>query len=148
MRRAFDHLLSLALKRMVAVKEIREGLDNRRTLLQAKLDVLQRGNWGFELGTSQLPANLVELEAQLDEIEAQLQRVGSDDQAMEVALGLLVDVLGRPQEHLWGERATLVVDRMGIKRAVASDEAPELILEQLHNAEGRSVVMTLVTLSD
>jgi hypothetical protein len=55
MRRAFDHLLSLALKRMVAVKEIREGLDNRRTLLQAKLDVLQRGNWGFELGTSQLP---------------------------------------------------------------------------------------------
>jgi hypothetical protein len=143
-RRAFDHLLSLALRRMVAVKEIREGLDNRRTLLQAKLEVLQRGNWGFDLGTPQKPANIVDLEAQLDQIEAQLQRVGSDDQAMVVALGLLADVLGRPQEHLWGERATLVVDRMGIKRAVASDVAPELELQQLHNAEGRSIVMTLV----
>ena len=146
MRRAFDHLLSLALKRMVAVKEIREGLDNRRTLLQAKLDVLQRGNWGFDLCTPQKPVTLVDLEAQLAEIEAQLQRVGRDDQAMEVTLGLLVDVLGRPQEQLWGDRATLVVDRMGIKRAVASDEAPELVLDQLHNAEGRSLVGTLVTL--
>ena len=143
-RRAFDHLLSLALRRMVAVKEIREGLDNRRTLLQAKLEVLQRGNWGFDRSTPQKPANIVDLEAQLGEIEAQLQRVGSDGQAMEVALGLLADVLGRPQEHLWGERSTLVVDRMGIKRAVASDEAPELELQQLHNAEGRSIVMTLI----
>jgi hypothetical protein len=129
---------------MVAVKEIREGLDNRRTLLQAKLDVLQRGNWGFDRGTPQKPASLVDLEAQLNEIEAQLQRVGSDDQALEVALGLLADVLSRPQEHLWGDRATLVVDRMGIKRAVATEEAPELVLEQLHNAEGRSLVMALV----
>jgi len=145
-RRAFDHLLSLALRRMVAVKEIREGLDNRRTLLQAKLDVLQRVNLGFGPDTLQKPADLADLEAQLGEIEAQLQRVGRDDQAMEVALGLLVDVLGRPQEQLWGDRATLVVDRMGIKRAVASDEAPELVLDQLHNAEGRSLVATLVTL--
>jgi len=146
-RRAFDHLLSLALRRMVAVKEIREGLDNRRALLQAKLDVLQRGNWGFDLGKPQKPANIVDLEAQFNEIEAQLQRVGRDDQAIEVALGLLTDVLGRPQEHLWGERATLVVDRMGIKRAAASDEAPELQLEQLHNAEGRSIVATLVEIA-
>jgi hypothetical protein len=147
-RRAFDHLLSLALRRMVAVKEIREGLDNRRTLLQAKLDVLQRGDWGFDLGAPQKPANILDLETQLNEIEAQLQRVGSDDQAIEVALGLLADVLGRPQEHLLGEKTTLVVDRMGIKRAVASDEAPELVLDQLHNAEGRSLVATLITLAD
>lgn len=143
-RRAFDHLLGLALRRMVAVKEIRAGLDNRRTLLQAKLDVLQRGHWGFDPGTGQKPATLVDLEAQLSAIDAQLQRVGTDDQALEIALGLLVDVLGRPQEHLWGERATMVVDRMGIKRAAASAEAAELALEQLHNAEGRSIVMTLI----
>jgi hypothetical protein len=143
-RRAFDHLLGLALRRMVATKELREGLDNRRTLLQAKLDALQRGNWGFELGEPRKPAKVVEVETQLAEIEGQLQLVGRDDQAIEVALGLLVDVLGRPQEHLWGSRETLMVDRMGIKRAAASDEAPELPLQLLHNAEGRTVVMALV----
>jgi hypothetical protein len=62
----------------------------------------------------------------------------------DAACALLVDVLGRPQEHLWASRASLAVDRMGIKRAAASDEAPELTLEQLHNTEGRSVVVTLV----
>ena len=143
-RRAFDHLLGLALREMVATKEIREGLDNRRTLLQAKLDVLQRGSWGFDSSTTQQPANIVELETQLADIESQLELVGDDGEALKVALGLLVDVLGRPQEHLWASRMTLAVDRMGIKRTTPCDEAPELTLEQLHNAEGRNVVVTLV----
>jgi hypothetical protein len=143
-RRAFDHLLSLALRRMVAVKEIREGLDDRRTLLQAKLEALQRGSWGFDLATGQKPTSVVDVETQLTEIEEKLQLVGTDDRAMEVALGLLIDVLGKPREHLWGSRLTMAVDRMGIKRAAASDQAPELQLQQLHNAEGRSVVMALV----
>lgn len=143
-RRAFDHLLGLALREMAATKEIREGLDNRRTLLQAKLDVLQRGAWGFDLGAPQKPDKIVDVETQLAEIEAQLKLVGDDGGALEVALGLLIDVLGRPQEHLWASRGNLAVDRMGIKRAAASEEAPELTLEQLHNAEGRNVVVTLV----
>ena len=59
---------------------------------------------------------------------------------------LLVDVLGQPQRHLWAGHKQLVVDRMGIKRATPSGEAPELVLEQLHNAEGRNVVVSLVGL--
>ena len=46
-RRAFDHLLALALARIVAVKDVREDLLNRRTLLQAKHDMLEGSNWGF-----------------------------------------------------------------------------------------------------
>lgn len=145
-RRAFDHLLSMALRRMVAVKEIRAGLDNRYALLQAKHDALLNGHWGFDLGKHEKPANMVELETQLAEIEAQLLRVGKDDRSIEVALELLADVLGQPQKHLWMSRETLVVDSMGIKRTMATEEAPELVLEQLHNAEGRNVVVSLVGL--
>ena len=143
-RRAFDHLLSLALRRMVAVKEIRKGLDDRQALLHAKLDTLQSGNWGFDAETSAQPVTIANLEAQLAEIEEQLLRVGRDDQSLEVALGLLVDVLSQPERHLWQNREPLVVDRMGITRNGPRDDAAELQLETLHNAEGRSVVMTLV----
>ncbi len=145
-RRAFDHLLSLALHRMVTTREIRKGLDNRHTLLRAKLDILQSGNWGFNHGTPQHPDMLAELEKQLAENQAQLQLVGSDDRSLEVAMQLLVDVLGQPQQHLWAGHKQLVVDRMGIKRATASETAQELQLEELYNAEGQSVVVTLVTI--
>jgi len=47
-RRAFDHLLKMALKRMLATKDLREELDNRLILLKAKHDALLRGRWGFE----------------------------------------------------------------------------------------------------
>jgi hypothetical protein len=143
-RRAFDHLLSLALHRMVTTREIRKDLDNRHTLLRAKLDILHNGNWGFNHGTPQHPDMLAELDKQLDENEAQLQLVGSDDRSLEVAMQLLVDVLGQPQQHLWAGHKLLVVDRMGIKRATASEAAPVLQLEELFNAEGQSVVVTLV----
>ncbi|MGK2906689.1 MAG: hypothetical protein ACSLFH_10125 [Desulfuromonadales bacterium] len=145
-RRAFDHLLSLALRRMLATREIREDLDKKHTLLQAKLDIMQRSSWGLETGGSQQPASIADLETQLAEIETQLLHVGTDDRSIEVALELLIDVLGQPQLHLWQSRETLVVDPLGIKRAVASDDAPALLLEKLHNAEGLSVVMTLVTI--
>jgi hypothetical protein len=143
-RRAFDHLLKMALKRMVATKDLRKQLDNRLALLQAKHEALQRSSWGFEHDKSQESSTDNDLEKQLVDIEAQLQHVGSDDQAIEVALKLLVEVLGQPQRYLWMTREPLVVDRMGIKRAVADDDAPQLLLERLHDADGRSVVVTMV----
>ncbi len=146
-RRAFDHLLSLALRRMVAVKDVRKGLNNRQSLLQAKLYALQSGRWGFDSSESQQPESIAALETQLAEIEAQLQRVGKDDRSIEVALELLIDVLGLAQKHLWMSRETLAVDRMKIKRSTPSSEAPELELEHLYNAEGRNIVVALVGLS-
>jgi len=143
-RRAFDHLLKLALRRMAATRELREDLDKRLTLLQAKHDALQQGNWGFDADRQHKQAEIAALDSQLVEIESQLQHVGTDDQSIEVAMKLLVDVLGQPQQSIWMSRVPLVVDRMGIKRATASDDAPELILEQLRDADGRSVVVTLL----
>jgi hypothetical protein len=147
MRRAYDHLLGIALGAITLVKGKREDLERRRTLLQAKLDLLQRGGWGFdETGSAEKPQSAV-LEEQLGQIETKLQEVGGDDRMLEVYLGIVADVLGRPEEYLWSGRETLIVDRLGIKRSEPADDAPELTLGVLNNAAGQSRVVTLVVLS-
>ena len=61
-RRAYDHLLSLALRRLTAVKWERSDLERRRALLQAKLNLLEREGWGFDQaeGSERLSAAAVE----------------------------------------------------------------------------------------
>jgi len=143
MRRAFDHLLSLALARISAIKDIREDLLQHRTLLQAKHDMLESGGWGFSAPGGEAPP-LEKLHRQLDDIEAQLSTVGGDDRYLEKHLEILIDVLSNAQRQLWIEPLTLIVDRMGIQRHTAADDAPELALRELHNAAGRRLITRLV----
>jgi len=146
MRRAYDHLLSLALRRITIVKSERETLARHRTLLQSKLDLLARGGWGFDETGPGERLNAADIEERLGQIEAQLLEVGGDDRMYETYLGTVADVLGRPGEHLWAGSTTLFIDRMGIKRKQVAADAPELTLHELFNAEGRSLVAMLVAL--
>jgi hypothetical protein len=147
MRRAFDHLLSLALRRISAVKTERETLERHRTLLQSKLDLLQRAGWGFDENGSGECLDLATVEGKLSQIEGQLMELGGDDRMLEVYLDIVIDVLGRPEEHLWSKRESIIVDRMGIMRTQTAPDAPELTLDILCNAEGRSLVISLIALS-
>ena len=142
-RRAFDHLLTLALRRIAAVEDIREDLLKRRTLLQAKHDMLESGGWGFSAPGREAPP-LEELHRQLDDIETQLGTVGGDDRYLEKHLEILIDVLSNAERQLWVEPLALIVDRMGIQRHTAADDAPELALRELHNAAGRRLITRLV----
>ena len=146
-RRAFDHLLSLALRRITFVRSEREDLARRRSLLQSKLTMLEREGWGFHEAKSAESPDIAGLEERLGQIEAQLLKLGGEDRMLETYLQLVADVLGNPEEHLWAKTETLYVDRMGIKRSEATHEAPELTLHELCNAEGRRLVMVLVALS-
>ena len=143
-RRAFDHLLSLALARIAAVEDVREELLTRRTLLQAKHDMLEGSGWGFSEAAGEAPPQLDEVHRQLEEIEGQLLEFGGDDRYIEKHLEILIDVLANAEKQLWAEPLTLIVDRMGIKRNSASDDAPELHLTELHNAAGQRMVVRLV----
>ena len=145
-RRAFDHMLSLALKRLTAVKWERSDLERRRALLQAKLNLLEREGWGFDQTDVEERLDVATVEARLGEIEAQLKDLGGDDRMLQTYLEIVAEVLGRPEEYFWGKRETIFVDRMGIKRNEASSDAPELSFGELYNAEGRSLVVTLVSL--
>lgn len=147
MRRAYDHLLSLALRRLTALKWERHDLERRRTLLHAKLHLLEREGWGFESPESE-GVDVAASEERLAQIEAQLEEFGGDEREFETYLETVVEVLERPEEYLRGRNETIFVDRMGIKRSEAATDAPELNLSVLENAEGRRIVVTLVSFRD
>jgi hypothetical protein len=145
-RRAYDHLLSLALQRLGALKSERGALERRGALLQAKLNLLQREGWGFDPSQGAEKSGTGEVEDELARIEARLQEQGGEDHILERYLETVAGVLGRPAEALWSSSETIFVDRMGIKRSEAATDAPELNFAELHNAQGRSMVVMLVSL--
>ena len=145
MRRAYDHLLTLALRRLAEVKFERKDLERRRTLLQAKLHLLEREGWGFDPADAE-KIDVATVEERLGRLEAQLQELGGDDRMLETYLEVVADVLGRAEEYLQAKSETIFVDRMGIKQGEAAPDAPELRLNELYNAEGRSLVVTLVSM--
>lgn len=145
MRRAFDHLLTLALGRIVATEQVRENLLARRALLQAKHNILEGSGWGFGAMTGKAPQR-DEVHRQLGEIETQLLEFGGDDRYLEKHLEIVADILANAEQQLWAEPVVLIVDRMGIKRSEASKDVPELRLTELHNAAGRRMVVRLVTI--
>ncbi|WP_328758368.1 hypothetical protein [Geomonas diazotrophica] len=144
-RRAYDHLLRIALGRITEIKTRRGNLEKHRTLLGSKLSLLRRGGFGFGPGSGAEP-DVATLEQRLAQIEEQLLEIGKDDKMLEVYLGVVADVLGRAEEHLWVGKETLVVDRMGIKRKEAGPEAREINLDVLCDAEGRRLVVSLVNI--
>lgn len=145
-RRAFDHLLGLALKRLTGMKSDREDLENRRTLLRAKLNLLEREGWGFDKVSVDGEDDIAAVEEQLGEIELQLLDLGGDYHMLDAYLATVAEVVGRPGEYLRAQCETIFVDRMGFKHQEAADDAPELPLNMLYNAEGRSLAVMLVAL--
>jgi hypothetical protein len=146
-RRAFDHLLGLALRCLAVAKSERSGLEQRRTLLQSKLNLLEREGWGFDRPEATGRPDVAAVEEQLVQIDRQLQELGGDDRMLEVYLQIVADVLGNPRQYLWPGKETIFVDRMGIRRQDAA-EATELALNMLYNVEGRSQAVILVALGE
>lgn len=143
-KRAYDHLVSLALRRITMLKAERDELERRHTLLQSKLRLLRRGGWGFEEGGATADADIPVLEEQVGRIEDQLLKMGGDDRLIELYLGIVSEVLGRPGEHLWGGKETIILDGMGIRRDRDASNVNELTFHELFNSEGRNLVALLV----
>lgn len=144
-RRAFDHLLGIALGRIEAAGKERAGLEQQCKLLGRKLRTLEAGGWTFEAGGPGKAADLPKLEAQLEEIQKQLRELGSDTGTLKFHLDTLNDVLGRAEEQLWTTHPSLIIDRKGIKREQPSDDAIELKLDELNNADGRRAAALLLS---
>jgi hypothetical protein len=145
-RRAFEHLLTLALVRFADIQGERADLEKERSLMRGKLAALRAGGWGFGDGeggeADEASAGPRALQQRIREIDAQLGALGTG--LLESHLDILVDVLARAEENLRPERMSLCVDRQGVKQAHPSDMAPEITLTTLHNSTGRSVVVRLV----
>lgn len=145
-KRAFDYLIRVALQRISSAKAERKDLERRNALLQAKIEVLRRGGWGFNGNDSSLSEDIGDLEESLRRIESQLSELGGDDRTLETYLDIVIDVLGHPEDHLQGGRETLIVDGMGIRRDQASSTAPELTLTTVHDTDGRCRIAQMISL--
>lgn len=145
-KRALDYLIRVALQRISAAKSERKDLERRNALLQAKLDVLRRGGWGFNEDRPSPGEDIAVLEESLRQIEAQLSALGSDDRMLSSYLDMVIDVLGRPEEHLRGGKETLVIDSMRIRREQPSSNAAELTLTTICDSAGRCRVAQMISL--
>jgi len=143
-RRAFDHLLTLALGRIATARTQRSELERERELLRRKHTALATGRWGFDANGSEPPPDAEALQQQLTDIEAQLRALGAGAALLPAHLDLLVDTLAEAERHFWSARQTLVIDRLGFKQKQPDVTAPPLELTVLHNATGGRLVARLV----
>lgn len=145
-RRAFDHLISLALGRIGDAKCERVELKQQRDLLRSKLGILQRGGWSFA-GDSGEAADNAGLQAELAAIEQQLAALKVDDRNLTGQLDILRDVLEQAERNLWREPVELHLDRMNIKCEAGHPDARAIRFDELHNALGNRAAMLLVSVA-
>ncbi|MFZ4479860.1 MAG: hypothetical protein ACOYNZ_08220 [Rhodoferax sp.] len=145
-RRAFDHLLGLALSRISEAKGERAALHQQRELLNWKLRVLKKGGWNFEDRPSgPIDARAVQLE--LEEIEKQMESLSVDDRTLSGQLDVVTDLLSNAEKQLWAEPVELHLDRMNIKRDASYPDVRRISLPELHNARGENMALLLVSVN-
>ena len=144
-RRAFDHLLSIALTRISEARDERAGLQQQRELLSWKLRVLKKGGWNFE-NQAEGPTDPGAVQTELAEIERQMAALPVDDQSLGGQLDVICDVLATAEKQLWSESVELHLDRMNIKRDARFPDVRRISFNELHNARGESQTVLLVSL--
>jgi hypothetical protein len=145
-KRAFDHLLTLALTRIAELKSTQADLVQQRDLLGRKLNALKQGGWSFDLVESARPAPET-LVAELQDIETELSKLGADAGALQGRMDVVVDVLGHAEQQLWAEELILHLDNMNIRRDEKDSSAHRIALQELHNARGARLALLLVSLN-
>lgn len=148
-RRAFDHLLTLALGGIAEAHGERSDLQRERDLLRSKLATLAAGHWGFgddtDEAAGEAPPDPLALEQRIKDIDAQLSTLSTG--LLNTHLDVLVDVLARAEQNLRGESVTLSIDRQGVKQSQTSAQFPAITLATLHNSAGRSIVVRLASIA-
>jgi hypothetical protein len=145
-RRAFDHLLSLALKRTTERRVERADLMRQRDLLRRKLKALEDGGWSFD-ALQDRPADPASLNAEFDAITAQLEGLGADQNTLRTHLDLVAELLADAEHQLWAEQVTLYLDAMNIQRDPDHPSMRKIVLQELRNAGGQRVVILPITIA-
>jgi len=143
-RRAFDHLLSLALARIVEVREERTDLARQRDVLRHKLLTLERNGWSFEEGEG-APSEPASLQAELADIETELERMGSDAGVLKTHLDIVADQLAQAEQLLQRETLRMRLDSMNIQRDAQDVTGRDIVLPEIHNARGHRSALLLIT---
>jgi len=144
MKRAFDHLAELALRRIVDVEEKRSDLERQKGLLQRKLDAMRGGNWGLETMPSKDGGDHPDyrsLGEQISEVEDELMELPCNEASLENRFDCINAILGQPEDWLTLSRFELNIDVMSLKvKDSADDESKPLELTKFRALNGNTRV--------
>ncbi len=138
-RRAYDHILGLALERIGRMRTDRADLKRERELLKRKRAELQAGRWDLDTDAAgSTPVALIE--RRIDELNAELLALGGDTQVIAAHLDALCEVLSTADTLVRTTNLELLVDRMGIKHERVRGNTLSLPLQELSGGRGGVVV--------
>lgn len=140
-RRAFDHLLALALARIAEARVERADLTRQRDLLQRKLRTMKRGTLSFDQPDPDEP-DAAGIQAEFDAVSRQLQALGADAGLLKAHLEIVAERLAEAEHQLWSEEIELCLAPMNIRRDPADPSGHVIVLHELQTARGaRAVVL-------
>lgn len=145
-RRAFDHLLALALAEITEARMERADLNRQRDLLQRRLRTLRRSGLTFERPETDPPEE-AGLQAELDAVTEQLATLGGDAGVLKAHLEVVAGRLEDAEHQLWAEDLDLCLGPMNIRRDPDDHSARQIRLQELKNARGARAVMLPVAIA-
>jgi hypothetical protein len=122
----FEYLISRALSEIGSERAERQELQGNRSLIRARLRLLQQHGPGLGSMLGEAPAGASEqarLETELLENERQLEALGGSEDVLEGELESLKAVLDRPQDHLSVEPRRLRLSTMNVVLDEGSTES-------------------------
>ncbi|MBK5969402.1 MULTISPECIES: hypothetical protein [Thiorhodovibrio] len=145
-RRAFDHLLTLALTQIAEMRVERAELKGQQDILRRKLSALEQGGWSFAPAEAEHP-DPAALQTELDKLSARLNTLGADQDVLHRHLEFLTEVLGEAPSQLWTEPVTLWLDPMNIQREEQEPSARPIEFMELRNVLKRQVVLLALSIT-
>ena len=145
-RRAFDHLLALALADITEARVERADLTRQRDLLQRRLRTLKRSGLTLERPEADRPDEST-LQADLDAVTVQLEELGGDAGVLKAHLDLVAERLEDAEHQLWSEDLSLCLGPMNIRRDPDYPSARQILLQELHTARSARAVMLPVAIA-
>jgi hypothetical protein len=145
-RRAFDHLLVLALAQITETSVQRSDLQRQRDLLQRQLQAMKRGTLGFdapEAGSAERAA----LQAELDAVSQQLQALGADAGVLKAHLEIVAERLGTAEQQLWKEEIDLCLSPMNIRLEPDDPSGRRMVFQELETARGATAILLPVRIT-
>ena len=141
--RAFDYVLSVALRKLTEQSQERDVLTRRRALLRSKLAILQRCG-GFSRHTGE--QEQVQLQSRLEAIEAELATLASAEDTLPANLATIAGVLETSERHLWMQDCVLCLDKLYVLHEKPEPSAPPAMFTELHDSEDQRVTVLLVSI--
>jgi hypothetical protein len=140
-RRAFDHLLALALAQIAEARLERADLTRQRDLLQRKLRTMKRGTLSFDQPDAGEPDEAA-IQAELDDVSGQLQALGADAGLLKAHLEVVAERLQGAERQIWAEDVQLCLGPMNIRRDPGDPSGRVILLHEIQTIRGaRAVVL-------